>query len=56
MNAQSQILVSGSDIDGIPRGKYLSLKKFEAVKSSGFGFCSVIFGWDMHDANCKFCL
>lgn len=25
------------------------MKKFLSVASTGFGFCSVIFGWDMHD-------
>ncbi|KZO97902.1 glutamine synthetase/guanido kinase [Calocera viscosa TUFC12733] len=37
-------------VDGILRGKYMSKAKFlSAVQGDGFGFCSVIFGWDMHD-------
>jgi glutamine synthetase len=37
-----------TDIDGVLRGKYISLEK---CKSSydGFGFCDVIFGWDVGD-------
>lgn len=43
------VKVAGCDIDGVMRGKLMSKKKFLSVASSGFGFCSVIFGWDMHD-------
>ncbi|KAI6127814.1 hypothetical protein EV401DRAFT_1933353 [Pisolithus croceorrhizus] len=37
-------------VDGVLRGKYMSKDKFLSAASAGFGFCSVIFGWDMHDA------
>ena len=43
------VKIAGIDIDGILRGKLLSKKKFLGVARDGFGFCSVIFGWDMHD-------
>jgi glutamine synthetase len=43
------IKVAGADIDGQLRGKLMSKKKFMSIAESGFGFCSVIFGWDMHD-------
>ena len=43
------VKVAGMDIDGILRGKLMSKKKFLTIAKSGFGFCSVIFGWDMHD-------
>ena len=43
------VKVAGIDIDGILRGKLMSKKKFLSIAKSGFGFCSVIFGWDMHD-------
>lgn len=43
------VKVGGVDIDGIIRGKLMSKKKFLSIAESGFGFCSVIFGWDMHD-------
>ncbi|ODV90122.1 hypothetical protein CANCADRAFT_101386 [Tortispora caseinolytica NRRL Y-17796] len=43
------VKLSGIDVDGILRGKLISKKKFLSVAETGFGFCSVIFGWDMHD-------
>ena len=46
-----------TDIDGILRGKYVSLEKFTSALISGLGFCDVIFGWDIGDAlydNVKF--
>lgn len=42
--------VGGFDIDGVLRGKYVSLEKLESSLSKGFGFCDVIFGWDVADA------
>lgn len=45
----SSVKVGGTDIDGVIRGKLMSKKKFLSIAQSGFGFCSVIFGWDMHD-------
>ena len=45
----TMVKVAGIDIDGILRGKLISKKKFLSVAKDGFGFCSVIFGWDMHD-------
>lgn len=43
------VKVAGVDIDGQLRGKLMSKKKFLSIAKEGFGFCSVIFGWDMHD-------
>ncbi|KAM6491288.1 hypothetical protein JOM56_013527 [Amanita muscaria] len=46
----TKVKVAGIDVDGVLRGKYMSKEKFlSAASSDGFGFCSVIFGWDMHD-------
>lgn len=45
----SAVKVAGVDVDGILRGKLMSKKKFLSIANDGFGFCSVIFGWDMHD-------
>ncbi|KAJ3531100.1 hypothetical protein NM688_g7619 [Phlebia brevispora] len=46
-----KVKVAGVDVDGVLRGKFMSKEKFlSAVSAGGFGFCSVIFGWDMHDA------
>ncbi|MFO0566938.1 MAG: glutamine synthetase family protein [Polyangiaceae bacterium] len=41
--------IGGFDLDGVLRGKYVSLAKLESVSASGFGFCDVIFGWDVAD-------
>jgi len=46
----TKVKLAGIDVDGILRGKLVSKKKFLSVAESGFGFCSVLFGWDMHDA------
>jgi glutamine synthetase len=44
-----KVKVGGFDIDGVLRGKYISLEKFWSVAEPGFGFCDVIFGWDIAD-------
>jgi glutamine synthetase len=44
-----RVKVGGFDIDGILRGKYISLDKLESALEHGFGFCDVIFGWDVSD-------
>lgn len=43
------VKLAGVDVDGILRGKLVSKSKFLSVAETGFGFCSVVFGWDMHD-------
>jgi glutamine synthetase len=51
-----RIKLGVTDIDGILRGKYISLEKFFG-SASGLGFCDVIFGWDMSDVlydNCQY--
>ncbi|KAF3490711.1 glutamine synthetase [Arthroderma uncinatum] len=45
----TEVKVAGFDADGMLRGKLVSKKKFLSIAKDGFGFCSVIFGWDMHD-------
>jgi hypothetical protein len=45
----TKVKLAGIDVDGMLRGKLISKKKFLSVAKEGFGFCSVIFGWDMHD-------
>lgn len=44
-----RIKLGGTDIDGVLRGKYISIEKFESAAAAGLGFCDVIFGWDMND-------
>jgi glutamine synthetase len=41
--------IGGFDIDGVLRGKYVSTDKLRSAVESGFGFCDVIFGWDIGD-------
>lgn len=41
--------IGGFDIDGVLRGKYVSLDKLKSALGGGFGFCDVIFGWDIGD-------
>ncbi len=41
--------IGGFDIDGVLRGKYVSMEKLRAALQGGFGFCDVIFGWDIGD-------
>jgi glutamine synthetase len=52
-----KVKVAVTDIDGILRGKYIHKDKFSSAAKSGFGFCSVIFGWDSSDVcydNCEY--
>lgn len=46
----NKVKLAGLDVDGMLRGKVISKKKFLSIAGEGFGFCSVIFGWDMHDS------
>ncbi|KAG8996930.1 hypothetical protein FRB94_011029 [Tulasnella sp. JGI-2019a] len=45
----TKVKVAGIDIDGVLRGKYMSKEKFLGAADGGFGFCSVVFGWDIND-------
>jgi glutamine synthetase len=48
------VKVAVADVDGVLRGKYLSRDKFLSAAApapeGGFGFCDVVFGWDVADA------
>ncbi|MES2795278.1 MAG: glutamine synthetase family protein [Bacteroidota bacterium] len=44
-----KVKVAVTDIDGILRGKYISTEKFLSIADDTFGFCDVVFGWDMAD-------
>ena len=53
----SRIKVAITDIDGVLRGKLLSLEKFESILHATGGFCDCVFGWDVNDVlydNTKF--
>src|SRR5688500_16863273 len=45
----NKVKVAITDIDGVLRGKYLHLDKFESASETGFGFCNVVLGWDAAD-------
>jgi glutamine synthetase len=45
-----KVKLGGFDVDGVLRGKYISLEKFASAAEAGLGFCDVIFGWDSSDA------
>lgn len=52
-----KVKLAVTDVDGILRGKYVSLEKFLSVLEGGLGFCDVVFGWDMADLaydNCSY--
>jgi len=44
-----KVKLAATDIDGVLRGKVISIEKFGSVAEKGFGFCDVIFGWDAND-------
>ncbi len=44
-----KVKVAITDIDGVLRGKYLHRDKFLSAADGGFGFCNVVFGWDLAD-------
>jgi len=44
-----KVKIGGFDVDGLLRGKYVSVDKFLGISEKGLGFCDVIFGWDIGD-------
>jgi glutamine synthetase len=45
----AKVKVAAADIDGVLRGKYMHRDKFFSAVEGGFGFCDVVFGWDIND-------
>lgn len=45
----SRVKLGLTDIDGVIRGKYVSLGKFVNLLEKGGGFCDCVFGWDVDD-------
>ncbi len=41
--------IGAFDVDGVWRGKYVSLEKLLSAAKGGLGFCDVVFGWDLAD-------
>ena len=44
-----RVKIGLTDIDGVIRGKTVSLEKFESLMEKGGGFCDCVFGWDVDD-------
>ncbi|MGK0184888.1 MAG: glutamine synthetase [Verrucomicrobiales bacterium] len=56
-NGIKRVKLAFTDIDGVHRGKYVSLAKFASILKSGAGFCDCVLGWDIDDQlydNAKF--
>ena len=45
-----KVKIAVTDLDGLLRGKLISLEKLQGIAEKGFGFCDVVFGWDISDA------
>ncbi len=45
----TRVKLALSDVDGVFRGKYVGLDKFESLLRKGGGFCDCVFGWDVDD-------
>ncbi|MBT4791411.1 MAG: glutamine synthetase, partial [Halobacteriovoraceae bacterium] len=45
----TKVKIAITDIDGVLRGKYLSLNKFESIANTFGSFCDCVFGWDIND-------
>ena len=45
----SHVKVGVHDIDGVLRGKYIHIDKFNSALEGGLGFCDVVLGWDSND-------
>jgi glutamine synthetase len=41
--------IGAFDVDGVFRGKYVSIEKLLSAAEGGLGFCDVVFGWDLAD-------
>src|SRR5580704_12899047 len=46
---KQKVKLAVTDIDGVLRGKVISVEKFNAVAGKSLGFCDVVFGWDASD-------
>jgi glutamine synthetase len=49
-HASGKVKIAITDIDGVLRGKYISVEKFLSVMDADTSFCDVVFGWDAADA------
>ncbi len=52
-----RVKLAFADLDGVHRGKYVSLDKFASIAGGTAGFCDCVLGWDVNDQlydNAKF--
>ncbi|CDH58101.1 glutamine synthetase [Lichtheimia corymbifera JMRC:FSU:9682] len=45
----TKVKIAVLDMDGVLRGKMINKTRFLQTLTNGFGFCSVLFGWDIQD-------
>tara|TARA_B100001123_G_scaffold54708_2_gene57891 strand:+ start:901 stop:2280 length:1380 start_codon:yes stop_codon:yes gene_type:complete len=45
----SRVKLAFADLDGVHRGKYISLDKFASIAAGTSGFCDCVLGWDVND-------
>ena len=53
----ARVKLAFADLDGVHRGKYVSLEKFAGIAGGTAGFCDCVLGWDVNDQlydNAKF--
>ena len=48
-HTSGKVKIALTDIDGVLRGKYISVDKFLSGLDGHIGFCEVVFGWDSND-------
>lgn len=48
-SSNPKVKVAITDLDGVLRGKYIHKDKLVSALEGGFGFCDVVFGWDIND-------
>ncbi len=44
-----RVKLAFADVDGVHRGKYVSLEKFASIVEDGAGLCDCVLGWDIDD-------
>ncbi len=44
-----RVKLAFADLDGVHRGKYISLDKFASIAGGTSGFCDCVLGWDVND-------
>jgi len=45
----ARVKLAFADLDGVHRGKYVSLEKFAGIAGGTAGFCDCVLGWDVND-------